>query len=30
MSIYATYHEHGHSGAVLPASDGIVSTTAIW
>jgi hypothetical protein len=26
MIIYATYREHGHGGAVLPASDRIVST----
>src|SRR5260370_6841620 len=29
MSIYATYREHGHSGAVLPASDGIASTNLV-
>ncbi len=29
MSIYATYREHGHSGAVLPASDRIVSTNLV-
>ena len=26
MSIYATYLVHGHCGAVLPASERIVST----